>query len=39
MELIDELGLVENAGKVGAYLNAGLRDALAESPPCRRGAR
>jgi len=29
LELIDELGLVENAGKVGAYLNAGLRDALA----------
>ncbi len=30
LELIDELGLVDNAGKVGAYLNAGLRDALGD---------
>ncbi|QRN80833.1 MAG: aminotransferase class III-fold pyridoxal phosphate-dependent enzyme, partial [Nocardiopsis sp. BM-2018] len=30
LELIDELGLVGNAREVGAYLNAGLRDALAD---------
>jgi len=30
LELIDRLGLVENAGKVGAYFNAGLKDALGE---------
>jgi L-2,4-diaminobutyrate transaminase len=29
LELIDELGLVENAGSVGAYFRAGLIDALA----------
>ncbi|RFC68690.1 MULTISPECIES: aspartate aminotransferase family protein [Mesorhizobium] len=29
LELIDELGLVENAGSVGAYFRAGLADALA----------
>jgi len=29
LELIDELGLVENAGSVGAYFRAGLVDALA----------
>ena len=29
LELIDELGLVENAGSVGAYLRQGLADALA----------
>lgn len=28
LELIDKLGLVENAGKVGAYLNARMKDAL-----------
>lgn len=29
LKLIDELGLVENAGRMGAMLKAGLRDALA----------
>ena len=28
LKLIDELGLVRNAGETGAYLNAGMRDAL-----------
>lgn len=32
LRLIDELGLVANAGEVGAYLNAALRDALAGHP-------
>ncbi|UYV36004.1 aspartate aminotransferase family protein [Rhodobacteraceae bacterium D3-12] len=32
LKLIDELNLVTNAGEVGAYLNAGLRDALAAHP-------
>ena len=32
LKLIDELGLVDNAGKVGAYLTAALRDRLAEHP-------
>ena len=32
LKLIDELGLVENAGKTGAYLNAALKDALAGHP-------
>jgi L-2,4-diaminobutyrate transaminase len=30
LRLLDQLGLVENAGMVGAYLNAGLRAALAD---------
>ncbi len=30
LKLIDELGLVENAGRMGAMLKAGLRDALAD---------
>jgi L-2,4-diaminobutyrate transaminase len=29
LKLIDKLGLVANAGETGAYLNAGMRDALA----------
>ncbi|VDS09591.1 L-Lysine-8-amino-7-oxononanoate aminotransferase [Paracoccus haematequi] len=32
LELIDKLGLVENAGKVGAYLNARMKDALGDHP-------
>jgi L-2,4-diaminobutyrate transaminase len=32
LQLIDDLGLVENAGSVGTYLNAAMRDALAEHP-------
>ena len=32
LKLIDELGLVDNAGTVGAYLTAALRDRLAEHP-------
>jgi L-2,4-diaminobutyrate transaminase len=32
LELIDTLGLVENAGKVGAYFNARLRETLADHP-------
>ncbi|MGR3708796.1 MAG: aspartate aminotransferase family protein [Alterinioella nitratireducens] len=32
LKLIDDLGLVENAGKTGAYLNAALKDALAGHP-------
>jgi L-2,4-diaminobutyrate transaminase len=32
LKLIDELGLVENAGKVGAHFNKGLKDALARHP-------
>lgn len=32
LKLIDELGLVENAGKVGAYLNQAMRDALSDHP-------
>ena len=32
LKLIDDLGLVENAGKTGAYLNAALKDALADHP-------
>ncbi|MBZ0128626.1 MAG: aspartate aminotransferase family protein [Rhodobacteraceae bacterium] len=30
LELIDKLGLIGNAGKVGAYLNAAMRDALGD---------
>ena len=30
LRLIDSLGLVENAGSVGAYFNAAMRDAMAE---------
>ena len=32
LKLIDELKLVENAGEVGAYLNAAMKDALGEHP-------
>ncbi|NPD20597.1 aspartate aminotransferase family protein [Alterinioella nitratireducens] len=32
LKLIDELGLVENADKTGAYLNGALKDALAGHP-------
>jgi L-2,4-diaminobutyrate transaminase len=32
LKLVDSLGLVENAGTIGAYLNAALRDALADHP-------
>lgn len=32
LHLIDQLGLVENAAKVGAYLRAGLTDALSDHP-------
>ena len=32
LKLIEELGLVDNAGTVGAYLTAALRDRLAEHP-------
>ncbi len=32
LRLIDDLGLVAAAGKVGAYLNATMRDALGEHP-------
>ena len=32
LKLIDDLGLVENAAKAGAYLNAALKDALAGHP-------
>jgi L-2,4-diaminobutyrate transaminase len=32
LKLIDELGLVENAGKVGAHLTKAMRDALADHP-------
>lgn len=32
LKLIDELGLVENAREVGAYLNGAMRNALAEHP-------
>ncbi|GAB4364048.1 MAG: aspartate aminotransferase family protein [Oricola sp.] len=32
LKVIDELGLVENAGKVGAYLNAKMAEALAGHP-------
>jgi L-2,4-diaminobutyrate transaminase len=32
LELIDELALVENAGKVGAYLNTAIKAALADHP-------
>ena len=32
LELIDKLGLVENAREVGAYFNAALRDALSGHP-------
>ncbi|MGF1609646.1 MAG: aminotransferase class III-fold pyridoxal phosphate-dependent enzyme, partial [Kiloniellales bacterium] len=32
LTLIDELGLVANAGEVGAYLNGAMRDALAKHP-------
>ncbi|MBR9762786.1 MAG: aminotransferase class III-fold pyridoxal phosphate-dependent enzyme [Rhodobacteraceae bacterium] len=32
LKLIDELGLVENAGKVGAHLKAALKDALGDHP-------
>ncbi|MCV0394294.1 MAG: aspartate aminotransferase family protein [Rhizobiaceae bacterium] len=32
LELIDRLGLVENAGEVGAHFRAGLADALASHP-------
>ena len=32
LELIDELGLVENAGSVGAYFNKAMSDALADHP-------
>lgn len=32
LRLIDSLGLVANAGDVGAYLNAAMRDALADHP-------
>lgn len=32
LELVDELGLVANAGSTGAYLNAAMRDALSGHP-------
>ncbi|MDO8882953.1 aminotransferase class III-fold pyridoxal phosphate-dependent enzyme, partial [Pseudotabrizicola sp.] len=32
LKLIDDLGLVENAGTVGAYLREGLQDALSSHP-------
>jgi L-2,4-diaminobutyrate transaminase len=32
LRLIDSLGLVENAGTVGGYFNAAMRDALADHP-------
>ena len=32
LKLIDELGLVENAGKIGAYMKAALSDALGDHP-------
>lgn len=32
LELIDRLGLVENAGKVGAYFNKAMADALSDHP-------
>ncbi len=32
LRLIDDLGLVAHAGRVGAYLNAAMRDALADHP-------
>lgn len=32
LKLIDDLGLIANAGKVGAYLNQSLSDALADHP-------
>lgn len=32
LKLIDELGLVENAGKVGAYLNQAMSDVLSDHP-------
>ncbi|WP_380058590.1 aspartate aminotransferase family protein [Falsihalocynthiibacter sp. SS001] len=32
LRLIDELGLVENAGSVGAYLNSAMKDALGDHP-------
>ncbi|WP_120634902.1 aspartate aminotransferase family protein [Ruegeria sp. EL01] len=32
LQLIDALGLVENAGNIGAYLNTAMRDALADHP-------
>src|SRR5690606_13242977 len=32
LTLIDELGLVENAGEIGAYLNRAMTDALADHP-------
>jgi L-2,4-diaminobutyrate transaminase len=32
LKLVDSLGLVANAGETGAYLNAALRDALADHP-------
>jgi len=32
LELIDKLGLVENAGKVGAYLNKAMAEALSDHP-------
>ena len=32
LKLIDSLGLVENAGTVGGYLNQAMRDALADHP-------
>jgi len=32
LKLIDDLGLVANAGEIGAYFNAALRDALADHP-------
>ncbi len=32
LRLLDDLGLIGNAGEVGAYLNAAMRDALADHP-------
>jgi L-2,4-diaminobutyrate transaminase len=32
LKLIDSLGLVDNAGTVGAYFNSAMRDALADHP-------
>ncbi|TMV66717.1 aminotransferase class III-fold pyridoxal phosphate-dependent enzyme, partial [Thioclava sp. BHET1] len=32
LQLIDSLGLVANAGEIGAYLNTAMRDALADHP-------
>ncbi|PRY24529.1 L-2,4-diaminobutyrate transaminase [Aliiruegeria haliotis] len=32
LKLLDSLGLIENAGSVGSYLNATMRDALTEHP-------